>query len=105
MAGWARDPGGIEGGLVRPMLATAGPVPTAPGWAFEIKFDGDRAVAYARPGGMRLFSRNDHDVTSAYPEIASAGHGEGVVVDGELVALDERAARTSAGCGALDVVN
>lgn len=86
----ARDAGETEGGLVRPMLATAGPVPTAPGWAFEIKFDGVRAVAYGRPGGVRLFSRNDRDVTSSYPEIAATGLGEGVVVDGELVALDER---------------
>jgi hypothetical protein len=28
------------GGLIRPMLATAGPVPVGPGWAFEVKFDG-----------------------------------------------------------------
>lgn len=90
VADGARDAGEAEGGLVRPMLATAGPVPTASGWAFEIKFDGVRAVAYARPGGARLFSRNDRDVTSSYPEIAATGLGDGVVVDGELVALDER---------------
>ncbi len=28
------------GGLIRPMLATAGPVPVGPGWAFEVTFDG-----------------------------------------------------------------
>jgi hypothetical protein len=27
-------------GLIRPMLATSGPVPVGPGWAFEVKFDG-----------------------------------------------------------------
>ncbi len=80
---------------MRPMLATAGEVPTASGWAFEIKFDGVRAVGYARDGGVRLFSRNDRDITSSYPEIASsgiaaAGLGDGAVVDGELVALDAR---------------
>ncbi|MHA6783036.1 non-homologous end-joining DNA ligase [Pseudonocardia saturnea] len=72
------------------MLATAGPVPTSAGWAFEIKFDGVRAVAYARDGGLRLFSRNDRDVSSSYPEIGAIGLDEGVVVDGELVALDAR---------------
>ena len=36
-----------EGGLVRPMLATSGPVPGGPGWAFEVKFDGVRAIGYA----------------------------------------------------------
>ena len=26
--------------LIRPMLATSGPVPSGAGWAFEVKFDG-----------------------------------------------------------------
>lgn len=90
-----RDKGGGPGGLVRPMLATAGPVPATSGWAFEIKFDGVRAVAYIDAGGLRLFSRNDRDVTSSYPEIAatdlsSTGIAAGVVLDGELVPLDDR---------------
>lgn len=73
------------------MLATAGPVPSAAGWAFEVKFDGVRAVAYAGPGGLRLFSRNDRDITTSYPEVAGVEAGEGLVLDGELVTLDERA--------------
>ena len=32
---------------VMPMLATAGKVPTGPGWAFEFKWDGVRAVVAA----------------------------------------------------------
>lgn len=73
------------------MLATAGPVPSSAGWAFEVKFDGVRAVAYAGAGGLRLFSRNDRDITTSYPEVARVEAGEGLVLDGELVTLDERA--------------
>ena len=76
------------GGLIRPMLATAGPVPVGPGWAFEVKFDGVRAIGYAGPSGLTLYSRNDRDISRSYPEIAALELGEGVIVDGELVALD-----------------
>jgi len=77
-------------GLIRPMLATSGPIPLGAGWAFEIKFDGVRAVGYARSGGLRLFSRNDRDVSRSYPEVAALPVEPGLVLDGELVALDER---------------
>ena len=77
-------------GLIRPMLATPGPVPAGPGWAFEIKFDGVRAIGYAGPAGLRLVSRNDRDISRSYPEVAGLRLPAGVVVDGELVALDER---------------
>ena len=59
------------GGLIRPMLATAGPVPVGPGWAFEVKFDGVRAIGYAGPGGLTLYSRNDRDISRSYPEVAA----------------------------------
>lgn len=72
------------------MLATPGPVPTAAGWAFEIKFDGVRAIGYATAGGLRLWSRNDREITTSYPEVTRAGLDEGLVLDGEVVALNER---------------
>ena len=62
-----------SGGLIRPMLATAGPVPGCPGWAFEIKFDGVRAVGYTGPAGLRVLSRNDRDISRSYPEVAALG--------------------------------
>ena len=74
--------------MVQPMLATSGPVPVGPGWAFEVKFDGVRAVGYAGRGGLRLYSRNDRDISTSYPEVTALRLGRGVVVDGELVALD-----------------
>jgi len=71
------------------MLATAGPIPTGPGWAFEIKFDGVRTIGYAG-SGLRVVSRNDRDISGSYPEVAGLRLPAGLVVDGELVALDER---------------
>jgi bifunctional non-homologous end joining protein LigD len=79
-----------SGGLIRPMLATAGPVPAGPGWAFEVKFDGVRAIGYATPDGLRVFSRNDRDISRTYPDVAGLRLEPGVVLDGELVAWDER---------------
>ena len=72
------------------MLATAGPVPTGPGWAFEVKFDGVRAIGYTTADGLRLYSRNDRDVSHSYPDVAALHFEPGLVVDGELVALDGR---------------
>src|SRR5919199_455434 len=80
--------------LVRPMLAVPGELPPAAeddAWAYEMKWDGVRAVAYLRGGAVRLMSRNDLDVTRSYPEVTSppaALAGEEAVLDGELVAFD-----------------
>ncbi|EKT78452.1 DNA ligase (ATP) [Rhodococcus opacus M213] len=56
----------------------------------EMKFDGVRAVATITPAAVHLFSRNNADITAAYPEIASGlseiDPGRGVIVDGEIVA-------------------
>ena len=61
-------------------------------WAYEMKWDGVRAVAYVDGGRVRLMSRNDLDVTVSYPELRGLGPALGitqVVLDGEIVALDE----------------
>ena len=80
--------------LIRPMLATPAPLPSAAEdrqWAYEVKWDGVRAVAYLQDGQLRLMSRTDRDITRRYPELAALAtslRGEAVVLDGELVSLD-----------------
>jgi bifunctional non-homologous end joining protein LigD len=78
---------------LRPMLAGSGGLPPDDrGWAFEIKWDGVRAIAYRRPGGLRIESRNLKEVSSRYPELQPLGSQLGaheVVLDGEIVAFDE----------------
>ena len=77
-----------------PMLATLGEPPAGEGWAFEMKWDGQRAVTDAHSGGVRMFSRNGNDITGAFPEligpIGEAVDDHDVVLDGEIVALDSK---------------
>lgn len=73
---------------MRPMLATAADLPTGAGWAFEVKWDGVRAIAECSGGHARLYSRRDNDRTGTYPELtALAGMLPDGIVDGEIVAL------------------
>jgi bifunctional non-homologous end joining protein LigD len=78
---------------IAPMLARAGTLPRAEDdWAYEIKWDGVRAIAYAEPGSLRLESRNLREITASYPELARLGRALGshhAVLDGEIVALGE----------------
>ncbi len=75
-----------------PMLARAGSLPADDSdWAFEIKWDGVRAIAYSEPGELRLESRNLNDITDSYPEVFGVNAALGshsAVLDGELVAFD-----------------
>src|SRR3954447_26666051 len=77
-----------------PMLAKLSKLPRDDGgWAYEIKWDGVRTVAYVRGGQARLESRNLNDVTPRYPEVqglAQALDGRAAVFDGEVVAFDEQ---------------
>ncbi len=77
---------------IAPMLARAGSLPEEDGsWAFEIKWDGVRAIAYWQPGELRLESRNLNDITDSYPELLGMGAALGshsAVLDGEIVAFD-----------------
>ena len=86
-------------GGTRPMLAVA----TTPGiaraeaarwgaWA-EMKWDGVRAVGVWDGTRLRLRARSGNDITAKYPELTSIDVGLGpepAVLDGEIVALDDR---------------
>ena len=80
-----------------PMLANPGRLPPEEGeWAFEVKWDGVRALVYwrsGRPGRMLIESRNRKEVGVRYPELHALGRQLGTreaVLDGEIVAFDER---------------
>ena len=77
-----------------PMLARPGDLPSDDrGWAYEVKWDGVRAITYWRPGRVRIESRNLNDVSSRYPELRGLGRELGAreaVLDGEIVAFDEQ---------------
>lgn len=78
---------------VAPMLATQGSVLLAGGgWAWEMKYDGQRALATVDGRGVRLSSRNGTTISRVYPEIVAELRellGERrAILDGEIVALD-----------------
>lgn len=79
--------------LPLPMKAVSGELPTSGDWIYEVKWDGMRAVVGVDRGGIRLQSANGRDVTASFPELAGLGPSLGVesaVLDGEVVAFDER---------------
>ncbi|WEO79016.1 ATP-dependent DNA ligase [Cryobacterium sp. SO2] len=83
-----------------PMLARPGSLqelsPDA-GWAYEMKWDGIRMLAYldgGPHGAVRFMTRNGNDVTASFPELVDdlrrAVGDQSAVLDGEVVALDRR---------------
>src|ERR1700761_3797661 len=73
------------------MLATAGSLPSDDAhWAYEMKWDGIRAIAYATGPAVALIGRTGRDLSASYPELqgmAAALNGHQVVLDGEIVAF------------------
>jgi bifunctional non-homologous end joining protein LigD len=91
-----RKDGGAGHGLrYAPMLAasTDSP-PRGPGWAFEPKWDGYRAIVTVSGGEMTFTSRNSNDLTERFAELARAARlgirSADAVLDGEICALDAR---------------
>lgn len=76
---------------VDPMLATLVEEPfNRAGWIFEPKLDGERCLAFKDGKSVRLFSRNQKDLTALYPEIVASLKKQPVssfVLDGEIVAF------------------
>ena len=63
-----------------------------PGWIFEPKLDGYRAIAYVRGGSVVLKSRTGRDITGQFPEVVTDLQTQlydELVIDGEIVALGE----------------
>ncbi|MBI5067151.1 MAG: DNA ligase D [Deltaproteobacteria bacterium] len=81
----------VEAERVRPMLAQAAPGPFGgPGWIFEIKWDGWRALCERRGAGAVVRYRSGAPGTAAWPEIARALRAlpcERALLDGEIVVL------------------
>jgi bifunctional non-homologous end joining protein LigD len=80
---------------IEPMLAKlVNRLPTPDhAWGFEFKWDGIRALAYVEGGVVRLLSRSGENITARYPEVHGIGRALGsseVILDGEVVALDEK---------------
>jgi len=83
----------VKAGFVDPMLLLR--TDTLPDdrarWAYQLKFDGYRAIAFKAGGRVSLRSRNDNDFTNRYRTVPPglAKLPDDTVIDGEIVALDE----------------
>ncbi|MDX2081657.1 MAG: non-homologous end-joining DNA ligase [Terrimicrobiaceae bacterium] len=85
------------GGLpefVEPMKARLVEEPPKSGeWIYEIKFDGWRALARKQGKDASLVSRNNHELGGKFPDLiraTAALDANSAILDGEIVALDER---------------
>ena len=67
------------------MLLRPGPIPKGSNWAFELKYDGFRAIV-STENGLRVRSRRGWNMTAHVPELEALPHG--LVLDGELVAFN-----------------
>jgi bifunctional non-homologous end joining protein LigD len=107
-----RDPGAVRAAIRARLRTLAAPVREVPArsqefmfasladrppegaeWVYEIKYDGVRVLAERRDGTVTLLGRSGQNVTGRYPEIVTALQTlvfERFLIDGEIVALDER---------------
>ncbi len=89
-----REPGRepLPEGLA-PMLASPGRVPEDDrGWAYEILWEGLRALVFVEGGRARIMTADGDEATQAYPEVARIGRALGArtaVLDGEIVVLED----------------
>ncbi len=66
-------------------------LPEGDEWQYEVKFDGYRALLIKRGPTVQIRSRNDKDLTAAYPTVTAAARhlrAESAMIDGEIVAVD-----------------
>ncbi len=79
--------------MIKPMLAKLAEKPfEGDDWIFEIKWDGYRAIAEISKNKIALYSRNGISFNNTFAPVAQAlkaAKGE-AVLDGEIVALDEK---------------
>ncbi|MBD0333535.1 MAG: DNA ligase D, partial [Chitinophagaceae bacterium] len=78
---------------IKPMLATLVDKPfDEPGWTYEVKWDGYRALAYLNKGLVEIRSRNNKSFNEKFYPVYEALKKWKInaVVDGEIVVLNEK---------------
>lgn len=79
--------------LLQPMLATLIDKPfDEPGWIYEVKWDGYRAIAGINKGKVELISRNNKSFNEKFYPVSDALKKCNInaILDGEVVVLDEK---------------
>ncbi len=81
----------IGASFIEPMLCLAvEKLPEGPGWQYEVKLDGYRAIGVRKKTGVELWSRNKRDFSRRFQNVARALEALPVetVIDGEIVAVN-----------------
>ncbi len=81
-------------GKFQPQLAKLeSEIPKGKQWAFEIKYDGFRIMAFIEQNSVKLLSRNFKDYSQNFPEVKAAleklANGRAMILDGEMIVPDE----------------
>jgi DNA ligase D-like protein (predicted ligase) len=66
-------------------------LPEGEEWVYEVKLDGYRALILKNGANVQIRSRNNKNLTLAYPGVATAAsrlQAQSLVLDGEIVAVD-----------------
>jgi len=62
------------------------------GWLFEDKYDGIRTVCYIKKGEVKLYSRNQKEMTMRYPELREMPKwidAKEAILDGEIIVVNK----------------
>jgi len=76
---------------LKPMLAEASRKVPEGDFIYEVKWDGIRALIYLNEGELKIFSRNQNDITQQFPELQvpeKAFRIHNAIFDAEIVCLD-----------------
>src|SRR5687768_5013609 len=74
------------------LLSPGRETPREAGWAYELKWDGMRALCCVSGGVVHVRSRHGTDFTAAFPELQGLARvltGRVMVFDGELICAGE----------------
>ena len=78
---------------IHPMLAAlAEQPPSGPGWLYEVKWDGVRALCFVENNQLCIYSRNQKRCDQQYPELSVLPRflkASNAILDGEIAVLDE----------------
>jgi bifunctional non-homologous end joining protein LigD len=87
-------PARVKARFIQPMLLlSTDHLPDDPAkWEYQLKLDGYRAIAFKSANRLQLRSRNDNDFSGRYAAVLRglAKLPDETVIDGEIVALDEK---------------
>jgi bifunctional non-homologous end joining protein LigD len=80
-------------GYIQPMLATLVDKPfEEPGWIYELKWDGYRAISYLNKGNVEIRSRNNKSFNEKFYPVHTALQNWKInaVVDGEIIVVNDK---------------